>query len=108
MGLIQTIETDVEGALEAAWAAVKPKLQALDATVLSEIGQAAETLVSTGFSPQGLADATTAVMAAGATELGVLESDVASGIAVFTSSLVTKVESATSAAPSTGSASTAS
>lgn len=104
MGLIQTIEQDVEGAFEAAWQAIKPKLVALDATVLSEIGQAAETLVSTGFSPQGLSQAVTAVMAAGATELGVLESDVAAGIAVFTSSLVGKLTPATSAAPSTGTA----
>jgi hypothetical protein len=98
MGLVQTVVADLEGALDAAWLAIKPKIMAMDATVVSEIAQASETLVSTGFSPQGLANAVTAVMAAGATGLGVLESDVASGIAVFASSLTSSM----TAAPSTG------
>lgn len=94
MGLLQTIEQDAVAGVEAAWAAVKPKIQALDATVVASMAQAAETLVSSGFSAQGLADATTAVMAAVASDLGVLEQDVAAGIAVFANSIISDVTAA--------------
>ena len=46
--LIQTIEQDVEAFVEAAWTAVKPQVIALGATVLSQVEQAAETIVSSG------------------------------------------------------------
>ncbi len=102
MGFLQTVETDVNAALEAAWNALKTPILSLDATLVSQIAQAASTLFSGGFTMTGLQQAVAAVMGSLASDAQVLEQDVAAAILAFGNAISNDLTGAASAAPSSG------
>lgn len=103
--VLETIGNDIEVALEAAWAVLKPDLQSLGQTVLSQAATAAQTLVDNGFSMTNFVEAVGSVMASLPADAVAAEEDVSAAIVAFFKQISTDL-TATGGTATTGTAST--
>lgn len=97
--IVSAIEGDVAGALEAAWSAIKTKLEGLGATVLGQCATAAGVLLQNGFSATSLAEAVASVSAALPADVVAAEADLSAAVVTFFQQLAAD---AASGVPSSG------
>lgn len=101
--IIAAIETDIEGAAEAAWSVLRPKLTGLGATILGQCATAAGTMLQNGFSATSLAQAIASVMAALPEDVVAAEADVSAAVVAFFQQLQADVSGNAAAAPAASS-----